>query len=98
MSSDEEYANSEEENDEIAELSEIDEEERAKIDARGGKRRFSVSSESASSVKYAAPRCNCDFTSPRRRRCCALSRGARAAQTKPQRLPVGRAAWSAPRT
>eukprot|EP01046_Picozoa_sp_COSAG06_P057718 COSAG06_NODE_11345_length_1524_cov_1.063158_2_plen_75_part_00 len=39
MSSDEEYTNSEEENDEIAELPEIDEEERAKIAARGGKRR-----------------------------------------------------------
>lgn len=54
MSSDEEHSSSaSEEEDTVTDLPEIDEEERAKIAARGGKRRFSVSSESASSVKYA---------------------------------------------
>ena len=52
MSSDEASSASEEEDDVVGEMPEIDEEERAKIAARGGKRRFSVSSESASSVKY----------------------------------------------
>ena len=55
MSSDEEQSSSaSEEEDTVADLPEIDDEERAKIAARGGKRRFSVSSESASSVKYDA--------------------------------------------
>ncbi len=51
MSSDDEFSSNSEEEDEVGDLPEIDEEERAKIAARGGKRRFSVSSESASSVK-----------------------------------------------
>ena len=51
MSSDEESSSHSEEEDEVGELPEIDEEEMRKIQERGGKRRFSVSSESASSVK-----------------------------------------------
>ena len=50
MSSDEESSSHSEEEDEVGELPEIDEEEMRKIQERGGKRRFSVSSESARSV------------------------------------------------
>lgn len=95
MSSDEEYTNSEEENDEIAELPEIDEEERAKIAARGGKRRFSVSSESASSVKYAAPLLPMRLSQPAPGTLLRVVEGCTCC-AKPQWLPVGRRHWSAP--